>query len=269
MNGELGQMKENPLSANGREPSWSAWIAAEARRFFSTKGWLFILGAAVTLPAVGTIPIGTTLGKSGGIALSAPDVAQLVLSAGFTGGLLASIFGALLVTSDFRYRTAGQAMVEVRSRVNWLVAKAVVAVISGLVITTITQASTLAIGLPFLKHANVVVDLWHGQILHMTIGTVLLGLPSALWGVVIGLLIRRQIPTVLTLVIYSVAVEAAILQFVPSLGKFLLGGAQAAIVFDPSLPYHNVSLAVVVFATWIIGLGSMGLVILRRSDIAD
>lgn len=242
-------------------------VQAERRRLFSTNGWWILTVAAVFLPALGTVSVGITLGKSGGLTLTDPSLIPKVMAGGFSAGLIAAVYGALTITSEFRYQTIAQSTLDSGSRRRWITAKLPIMVGAGLSFTVIGQATTLALGWFFLHRVGQAPDLWHGQLLQMTWGTALLGLPSVLWGGAIALVVRSQIGTIVGLILYSMVAESALLQFVPALGKYLPGGAQAAIVDDPTLPYHHPALGWPIFLTWIVLAGALGLRRLQRSDL--
>lgn len=242
-------------------------VRAERRRLFSTNGWWILILAAIFLPAVGTMSVGMTLGKSGGIALDDPGLVPQTLAAGFSSGLIAAIYGALTVTSEYRYRTVSQSAFDAGTRWRWIAAKIPVLVVVGILLTVVGEIATIILGSIFLQHVGVAPDLWHGQLLDMAIGTAVLGLPSVLWGAAVGLLVRSQIGAIAGLILYSMVAESAVVQFVPTIGKFLPGGAQAAIVDDPTLPYHHLVLGWLIFLSWILLIGALGVRRLQRSDM--
>lgn len=246
-----------------------ALIQAEFARITATRGLLVLAVADVLLSGLGTVSVGVTLNKPTGIDVHTSEGVARAFSSGFTGGLVASIFAALMITSEFRHRTVSQAVIDSGARVRWVMAKILPAVAVGLSFTTAAQFVTLLVGLPFLAKAGVHPDIWHGSLLRMTIGTALLGIPAALWGMAVGLLVRSQVGTVVGLIVYSVIAEAAVLQFLPAIGKWLPGGAQAALVDDPTLPYHNTILGVFVYAVWIVAIGAIGTTRFLRTDISS
>jgi hypothetical protein len=54
-------------------------------------------------------------------------------------------------------------------------------------------------------------------------------------GVAVGLIIRSQLWSVLALVVWMTMLEASIVHFFPSVGRWLPGGADAAIVSDATV----------------------------------
>ena len=251
-----------------RSPAQSGLIRSEFTRLLATRSWLLLGAVTVLLAVIGEVSTGVSLNKPHGLAVSTTDGMAKALASGFSAGLVASIFAALMVTSEFRHRTVGQSVLDSGTRAAWVFAKVPAAVVSGLLLTVIGQLVTLAVGVPFLTHAGAHPDIWQGQLLRMTIGTALLGIPAALWGTALGLLIRSQVGTIIGLVVYSVVAEAAVLQFVPAVGRWLPGGAQAAVVDDPTLPYHNTLLGIAVYGMWIVITGFLAVNRFLRSDIS-
>jgi ABC-2 type transport system permease protein len=242
-------------------------VSAERARIRSTNGFVILAGAAASLAGVGSLGIGLTLGKPGGIDPQTSDGVRRAMSSGFTAGLVASLLGAILVTSEFRYRTCGQSVIDCGSRRTWYLTKLPIVVWRGVALTAIGQFTAVAVALPFLAREGIHPNLWGGPLLRMSIGTIALGIPSALWGAAIGLLLRSQVATVAGLILYTMAAEAAVVQFAPSIGRWLPGGAMAAIVADPTLPYHNTVGGVLVFSMWVVLATALGLSRLRRTDI--
>ncbi len=256
-----------PTIASRPGAEFARLVRAERRRLFSTNGWMILILAAIFLPAVGTVGVGVTLGKAGGIALDNPGAVPQALAAGFSAGLIAAIYGALTVTSEYRYRTISQSAFDAGTRWRWVAAKVPVIVVGGVALTAVGETTTIVLASIFLHRVGVTPDLWHGQLVQMAIGTALLGLPSVLWGAAVGLLVRSQIGAIAGLILYSMVAESAVLQFVPTVGKFLPGGAQAAIVNDPTLPYHHLALGWLIFLSWIVVVGALGFRRLQRSDM--
>jgi ABC-2 type transport system permease protein len=242
-------------------------VIAEYGKLRSTKGFVILSFVAAALAALGSIGIGTTLDKPHGVNPHTSMGLQKALSSGFTAGLIATILGALFVTSEFRYKTCSQSILDCGSRTRWYLAKMPVVAIAGVAITAIGQFAAVATALPFLSAKGIHPDLWSGTLLRMTLGTIALGLPTALLGLAIGLLLRSQVATTAGIILYTMAAEAAMVQFVPAVGRWLPGGAQASLVADPTLPYHNTLTGVLVITVWILLVTSLGLSRLRRTDV--
>ncbi|MDQ6781923.1 MAG: hypothetical protein M3063_00430 [Actinomycetota bacterium] len=239
-------------------------VGAEAVRVFSTRGWLVLLALAILLPVVGTAAMVLSTGKSSGVDVEA---VRKVLSSGFSAGLLATLLGVLSVTSEYRHGTVGASLMACGSRTRWALSKLLVACPLGLFFSLAGQAAVLGVGLPLLAGKGVHPDVWSGDLLLTTLGTGTLGFFAAAWGVGLGLCIRSQLAAVAGVVLYSTLAEAAFLQYVPSVGKYLPGGAQAAIVVDPTLQHLPMAAGYLLFAAWAALSLLVGRMLLIRRDL--
>ena len=235
---------------HAEQVSTAAAIRAERRRFFSTSGPFALLAVAAVLPAITTIAQVSTVGTAQSPDMSTVDGIGTVLNGGFLASLMATLGGVLAVTTEWRYHTASGSVLAVGGRRTWLLAKLCVAVPFGLLASAVGQAVVLAIGLPMLSSNGIDADVWSGQLLNSTIGTVVLGGMSAVWGLGLGLLIRSQVAAVAGLIVYTAFFEGAVIQFVPVIGKWLPGGAQGAIALDPSVEHLAQGWGFLLFAGW-------------------
>lgn len=259
---------ESARLASTREPRPLArGVRAEWLRTKSVRTPWFFLLVAVLLPASGTASATLTFGGSGGIAAGEPHAVEKALSGGFSAGLIAMLFGIVAVTSEYRHGTAAMSIVNSVQRRTWLLSKVIVAVPIGLGLTIAGQLAVLAVGAPILASKGVSVDLWHGALLQMTLGTCTLGALTAAIGVGIGALVPNQLPAVIGAVIYSLAAETAILHYAPGFGEYLPGGAQASIVRDPTLQHLGAPAGYLVMLGWAVVALTAGLIRLNRQDV--
>jgi ABC-2 type transport system permease protein len=208
------------------------------------------------------------IGKPGGPDTSTVEGVRTTLSSGGLTALIACLVGVLTVTTEFRHGTAPVSVLASASRLRWLAAKLAVALGLGLLCTLIGQAVALAVGLPMLADRGIHVDVWQGEYLRSTLGTVSLGVFAAAWGVGIGALVRTQVAAVAGTVIYTALAEGAFLNFVPSVGRYLPGGATAAITLDPAIPRHvAMGYGYLLFAGWAVVFLAAGLRRLTRDDL--
>jgi hypothetical protein len=257
----VSERPNKPTSALRRQ------VRAEVRRTFTTRGWLVLLTIAIALPVTGTLAAGLTAGKKGGVDPTTADGVRTILGSGFTAALLATLLGALAVTNEFRHGTVHASVIVAGSRTRWAMSKFIVACPMGLLFTVLGQVTVLAVGLPVLAGRGVHPDVWSGDLLRMSVGTASLGFLAAAWGVGIGLCLRSQLPTIAGVVLYSTMAEAAFLQYVPSVGRFLPGGAQAAIGVDPTLDHLGMAAGYLVFVAWVAASLFVGRLLLIRRDL--
>lgn len=246
----------------------AALMRSEFKRLLSTRGWVILLGASVLVAAVYVVTMALSVRDASEIDVHSGQGVATVLFGGGGAGLFASLMAVLLVSSEFRFRTVGMSVLESGSRCRWFCAKLPVVLGAGLLVTLVTQLLAILFGLPVLWNAGVHPDLLGNGLPRMFAGIVLVGLPAALWGAAIGLLVRSRMGAVFGLIIYTVSVEMLLLDLAPSVGKWLIGGGMGAIMADPTTTdFNNLGLGLGVCAAWIIIVGALGLVRLSRTDI--
>ncbi|GAA2105534.1 hypothetical protein GCM10009759_42750 [Kitasatospora saccharophila] len=242
--------------------------AAEWVRTRTTRTWWGLLLTTVGMAAIQTLGATATVGKPDGLDANTPEGLHQALSSGFFAALFAAVLGALLVSTEFRHRTAGDSIVLVRNRETWLLAKVLVASVLGLLYTVVGQLTVLAVGVPVLQSKGIDhIDLWHGEVFSTIWGTFLLGPFAAAFGVGVGALVRNQVASVVGLVLYTVLLEGALVQFVPSVGQYLPGGAIAAIAGDPTVEHLSMPWGFPLYAAWAVLVLLAGAKRLAAQDI--
>ena len=233
-----------------------------------TSAWTLPLMSAA-MAALFTATTIWAIGKPGGPDASTVEGVRTTLTAGGLTALIACLVGVLTVSTEFRHGTAPVSVIATASRARWLAAKLIVACPLGMLCTIIGQAVALAVGMPMLAARGIHVDVWQGDYLRNTLGTVTVGFFAAAWGVGIGCLVRSQVAAVAGTVVYIALAEGAFLNFVPSIGRYLPGGATAAITVDPSIPRHvAMGLGYLLFTAWAIAFLAAGLRRLTRDDLS-
>lgn len=244
---------------------WGHLLRAEARRTFSTRGWLILLTVAAVVPGLGTA---ATVSQADSASVATQSGLLRLFMGGYLSSLLATLVGVTAVTAEFSHGTAARSMLLSRGRLRWAVSKLGVAIPLGLACTLIGQGVNLLVGSvglssKHLEHASV----WHGDMLRSTIGAVSLGAICAVWGVGLGLLLRNQLAAVAGVVAYTTLVEGAPLHFWPTIGRFLPGGAQAGIALDPSVKHLGSGWAFLVLVGWAAAALVAGIFRTLRSDV--
>lgn len=215
-------------------PPFIELLRAEALRILTIRGTWVVVTVGLFLPAVFTETFLLSIGKPGGISLADPKAVGTILGAGTSAALLATILGILSVTTEFRHGTAAFSLVHVKRRSLWVSPKFVVTCLFGLLLTSLAQSVVLLVGIPSLHRHGISVNIWDGWLISTSLATASLGFFAAAIGVGFGLCVRNQLIAVVGLVIYTTMAEAAFLHFVPSVGRYLIGGANAAVTNDPT-----------------------------------
>ena len=191
-------------------PSLRRLVAAEGRKLFSSRAWLWMLLAstawtilysalAIAFNGVGEPSLSGALGQR----------TLLAIGAGGAGPLVA-ILGAVGVTSEFRHRTATTTFLAIPRRGYVAAAKVATYLLAGVGYALLCLAVNLAIAVPWLAARRIGIapsglgDI--GVITAVVVSVALFGVA----GVGLGLLCRAQLATVMALLIYLYVVEPLI-----------------------------------------------------------
>lgn len=246
-------------------------IAAEFRKLFTTRLWLWLLvgSAAITALYVGlsiafgddpnnlTPPLATIEGQN------------TLFSLGSAAGALVAVLGAIGLTGEFRHRTATATFLATPQRGRVVVAKLVTYGVVGLGYALVCIVVTAAIALPWLAAENIDV-LPAGKA--VTLAGVLAAVAIyALVGVGLGALVRDQVATVVGLLVYLFVVEPIVTR-IPALGawtSYLPGAAANALtqVSQANEEFLEPWLGGIVLAAYGVAFALAGTVLAVRRDV--
>ncbi len=219
----------------------SAAVRAETRKLLSTRlWWILLLGMTLYMAFLGAV-LAFSLGeltKAGAASPLEPgDVVRSVYSlATSLGYAFPLVVGALLITSEFRHKTVTPTFLFEPRRHVVLLAKLVVAGVTGLVFGVAGTIGALAGGVPVLAFQDVGPMLGDGGVWAIIALSVLsLGL-WCLVGVGLGSVLPDQVASIVVVLAFTQLVEPLLrfgLSAVDSLAgiaQFLPGAAAEAIV---------------------------------------
>lgn len=238
--------------------------ASEFVKVFSLKSWWLlgiILVAYVGFTAGG---IAFFLSDAGALLSGAPAgtpapeldpvvVANLVYSSVTAVGLVIPLlFGALIVTTEYRHGTLTPTVLAQPRRGIVLTAKAIVAALMGAVYGAIGLIGSVGIGAPVLAALGEDTALGEPEVIGVLLRTLV---ATALWsllGLGLGALLTSQIAAIVIVLAFTQFVEpilrlvAAVWEWSAQLGRFLPGSATDALVgagilsslnaLDPTVP---------------------------------
>jgi ABC-2 type transport system permease protein len=205
-------------------------IHAELLKLRTTRMIYGLALAAVAFAAINVVSAIASAGKSGGSpALGTGEGIRNVMSSGSSGAIIALIIGILIMAGEFRHSTVTSTFLVSPKRGRVVGAKIVASAMVGAGIAIVAAALTLAISIPWLASKHV-----HPQFFSHNVGVVLLGgiAATAIYaavGVGLGSLIRNQMAAVIVALAWVLVVEALLVAFVPEVGRWIPGGAAAAL----------------------------------------
>jgi hypothetical protein len=205
-------------------------IHAELCKLRTTRTPYGLALAALVITAISVISAMTSAGRSGGgPALNGPVGIRNVMSGGSSGGIIVLIMGIFIMAGEFRHSTITATFLTSPMRGRVVAAKIAVSTLVGSAVAVIASALTLAISIPWLADKHL-----HVALLSQNVGLVLLGGIAtmaifAAIGVGVGSLIRNQTAAVVVALVWVLVVESLLVGFVPTVGRWIPGGAAAAL----------------------------------------
>jgi ABC-2 type transport system permease protein len=154
---------------------------------------------------------------------------SLALAGAGIGDTLLGVLGVLVIGSEYRHNTIRVTFAAVprRLRVHW--AKAVTVAAVSLVVGLVAVSSSYLVGSVILGARDHGVSLSDSGVPRSLVGAVVLAVLQGLVGLGVGTIIRATAGAITLLVVYPVVVEALLVTFVPSVGKYLPFAAGTAL----------------------------------------
>jgi ABC-2 type transport system permease protein len=234
----------------------TALLQAELLKLRTTRTFAAVVGSAAALSLV-LVVLGAVLGKE-------TDPHALFTNNAIT--YIIVLLGAIAMTGEWRHRTITGSVLAAPNRLRLLAAKAMSYSVAGVALSILVTVPTIVVGELVLAGrgeatlgAGGIADvLWRNLAVAALLGPL---------GVCVGALVRNQIVTVVGLIIMAAALEPAVFQAVPEVGRFLpLAGAPGGVLGGTDgLLSPGPALAVLV--AWGLAAFAAAAVNLRRRDL--
>lgn len=209
------------------------------------------------------------------------QAANLFTSGQFFGLMFVMLVGIVLVTNEFQHQTATATFLAAPHRTAVILAKLLVAAVTGIGFWAVTTALNIPATIIFLNTEHVANHLGDPTVVRAIL---LNGLAYLLWGILgvgIGVLIRSQIgATVTAVTVYLIGTAAAGLLFtlvanwlnedwIEKIQYGLPSIASGLMVAGKSLPNQPAFwVGAIVLVTWSLVTGAIGTAIIRVRDIS-
>jgi len=244
-------------------------IRAELRRVTEGVSFPVLLAVAALLNVLAVV--GTAQGMELGPATSQQDAREafeVLVGMAFGASLFSMIHGALVVTRDFANRSVWRASVLSRGPQRLLGHRVLALLVPALAFAVVGLVSA---GVPAVVAVSRT-DYEPGLTDHLRtavpgiVATIVL---SAVFGHLVGWLLRRSIAAIVLLVAWTLFVETSVLDLTDSVGRFLPGPALQAVMADPTATADllGVGGGYAVYAGWLAALAAAVVVTLRRRDL--
>lgn len=209
-------------------------IRAELLRYRTTRmtAWMALglaVGVVLTLAAA-IVPAG----QNGLAPLDSTEGVRNVMAAAATGTTLMLFLGIIAMAGEFRHGTATPMFLVTPDRGRVVAAKLAAAALVGLVFSAAAVVLTLGIGIPWLGSEGVDATSVAGDVAVVLLGAVVATVLYGAVGVGVGSLVRNQTTAVVLALVWVMIVESLLIGFAPEAGRWLPGGAAAALTNTPT-----------------------------------
>jgi ABC-2 type transport system permease protein len=249
-------------------------IAAEFRKLFATRLWLWLLLAAMELTA---LFVWVTIVGNSSSANKVPPISSLAgqhtvlsIAAGTAGGMIA-VLAALGITGEFRHQTATATFLATPQRGRVFAAKVITYALVGAGYGVICVAEGAAIALPWLSAKGIHLSLTGGGVPGVLATTVLAAAVYSLIGTGLGAILREQVVAVVAILVYLFAIEPIIMR-IPALARiavYLPGPAGNALTqtHQAALSYLSPWAGGLLFAAYATAAIAAGALLVVRRDV--
>lgn len=241
------------------------WFLAELRRWLMSPAlWLVTLisGMMTALSTFGVVETGVKQIANG---MTKPNsLTELALTMPFGGVLFTTFMAIMIIGNDFDTKFSTRLLTLSNNPFTLVEVKGLAAIVLSAIIGVVTLVTGWVSTQLFLNF-NDISFLPQMDAIEWIGGYMLLFTSGALWGIAIGLLFKNTLVAMGVHFIYQTVAEAAIIKAFPHFGKWLPGGAQAAMVKDPSLPERFAVLpGIGIFTLWLAALFLASILLLQK-----
>jgi ABC-type transport system involved in multi-copper enzyme maturation permease subunit len=202
-------------------------IHAELLKLQTTRAfWAYIAFALAFVPV--SIALTMTVSNDS-LLLDSNEGITAVFSAASAGGLLLLLLGITMMAGEFRHNTATSTFLITPNRRRVVGAKLAASGLVGFVIGLAASLLTLATALPWLSAKNVDLTAYTGDIAVVLLGVLLATTLSPIVGVGFGALVPNQTVAMTAALVWITTVEGLLVSYRPEVGRWLPGGASAAL----------------------------------------
>jgi hypothetical protein len=243
-------------------------IAAEMLKLRTTRLVYGLLFATLALAVVGTLG---TVALSGEIeqtfALDTAEGVRNVFANAGAGSIFVLVLGILGMTSEFRHNTVTETFLVTPTRGQVVTAKLVTFGGIGLVFAVLASVATVVVALPALASKGI--DVAVGDYAGVLAGVAGVTVAYGLLGVAVGSLIRNSTAAVIVALAWTFIIEGLLVGLLPEVGRWLPGGAAAA-VSGQSVPGSELlapAVGVLLLVAYVVAFSAAGTRFVIRRDI--
>ena len=239
-------------------------LLSELRKMRSTRTNLGLLTGMVALTLLTVLINGFVLSMA---ELRSHDNQHLLLSAGTSGALFASLIGVMAITSEVRHGTIRSTFLVTPDRSRVIAAKVVASLLMGVVFGLVAIGLSFGVGYAILAGRGIDFALDTGHVALLVLGTVFM---TALWaamGVGIGAVVRNQVFAVIGVIVWAFFVDNLIRALLPDAGRFTPVGASDAVTAGFADYLLAPALGALLLAVYALVFVAAGAVLVARRDV--
>ena len=239
-------------------------LLSELRKMRSTRTNLGLLTGMIALTLLTVLINGFVLSMA---ELRSHDNQHLLLSAGTSGALFASLIGVMAITSEFLHGTIRSTFLVTPDRSRVIAAKVVASLLMGVVFGLVAIGLSFGVGYAILSGRGIDFALDTGHVALLVLGTVFM---TALWaamGVGIGAVVRNQVFAVIGVIVWAFFVDNLIRALLPDAGRFTPVGASDAVTAGFADYLLAPALGALLLAVYAMVFVAAGAVLVARRDV--
>ena len=200
-------------------------VRSELLKIRSTRLWWGLALGALAFVALNVIAQVFAPTTEGVAPLATPQgVRNVWASAGSAGAVFALVLGILGMTTEYRHQTVSSTFLVTPRRGRVVTAKLLAHALAGLGIGLGCCALAAALAIPLLASRDAA-TLSTSTVLQILAGALVVTALYAVMGVALGALVPNQIAAILGALVWLLLVEALLVAFLPTVGRWLPGGA--------------------------------------------
>jgi ABC-2 type transport system permease protein len=239
-------------------------LLSELRKMRSTRTNLGLLAGMVALTLLMVLINGFVLSVA---ELRGHENQHLLLSAGTSGALFASLIGVMAITSEVRHGTIRSTFLVTPDRSRVIAAKVVASLLMGIVFGLVAIGISFGVGYAILTGRGIDFALDTGHIVLLVLGTIFM---TALWaamGVGIGAVVRNQVFAVIGVIVWAFFVDNLIRALLPDVGRFTPVGASDAVTAGFADYLLAPALGALLLAVYTLVFVAAGAMLVARRDV--
>jgi ABC-2 type transport system permease protein len=199
-------------------------IRAELLKVRSTRMWIGLLAGALAFVALNLVAQLFAPASQGAPGLGTQQGMRSLWASAGSGSIFALLLGVTAMTAEYRFKTISITFIATPRRAQVVLAKIGALAVVGFLFAVSCAVLALVLALSLLPLKD------HAVLPASTIAAILVGaiVGSTLYaviGVAVGSLVTNQIAATLGALIWVILIEGLIVAFLPSVGKWLPGGA--------------------------------------------